>query len=405
MRSRVVLVTCDGRGYPMALELARKSIPTTVLDFSKAFKREPNDVGGPVGLFDPAGTGATKRWELSNVFPVDEREVGFTVWTGQGPLEFRGPMGMHQWRSHGLEERLSEYLSIYMNQPPQINWSEVQFEKVWPLHLANVLTMTSEKAYPESLKERWRTPLFSSYSHVDYSDVSKELSDLEARGLTVIRCSEMRDVRIGPVGISSLDVRSESTDHEVFGTELFSFLTRKEWEQLNASVAKSIFKNPSVPAAYRWQRWELGFQSHRLLDSLPDEVLVLGDMYDVWRADNLAIVKKGQGSFHVWMKVSQTSETEDLRRVLERFVARFTERVPGLELESVRLGSQEPVWSVWEGSGRMENVELEVSNCKMLGPDGGERFDTLARWHHGEAMMTWLMARVLQREGEKEVQP
>lgn len=412
MHSKVMVLTAHGRGFPLIQDLALRGLSVTALDFTEALPMEQEDAQGPVGLFDPVGTGVTKRWELSKVFEVQERPQGFVVWTRQGPLEFRGPLGQFQWASHDLEDRLADHLSLYLNHPPEVDWNEVKFEKVWPLHLSNILTLTRECDYPESLKERWRTPLFSSYAEVRTGDLSNFRQVVSDLGVQLISCSKLEDVRIGPGGLTSLNIRdSAGVASEVFCTEWLSFLTRREIAKLCPMGADSVFENPMVAPALRWQRWRLRFQPHRLLSALPDELLVLEDLYDVWKEENFVLVKRTScvegpsTDYDVWMKVDANYETEDLRRLIQRFVSNLDKRIPGLELETLRLGSMEAHWALWPDGRRLDHVELSVENGKMLGPDGGERFDWLSRWHHSEVARDWLLGRILKREGEREVQP
>jgi hypothetical protein len=289
-----------------------------------------------------------------------------------------------------------------MNQPPSINWEEVEFEKVWPLHLANVLTLNRELDYPKSLSERWRTPLFASYSYVDFSSINPMLKDLEDKGLEVYQAQGLKDVRINPDGLSAIDLVVDGKNLEVVGTEYLSCLTRFEWEFLNINCSQSLFTNPSQKPFSRWQRWKVSFNSNRLLDSAPEEFLILGDLYDVWKNENMVILRRAESGWNVWMKVDHSASNEELKNIFDRFVTSFNERIPGLEVETVDLGSTEPLWSVWEGDNRLRHIHLDVSNCKMMGPDGGERFDFLSRWHHGESSMDWLLQRIHRREGEKE---
>ncbi len=225
---------------------------------------------------------------------------------------------------------------------------------------------------------------------------------MREQGAEVFSALELKDIRLGPDGLSAVEVQTIDQVLDVTGTEFYSFLTRHEWEYLNSRCAQSLFVNSQKLPVCRWQRWEVEFSSNRLMNHLPEEVLVLGDIYDVWKYDNLALMRRSETGWHIWMKVDQGSSTEDLRQVLQRFVARLMGRVPGIELESVKLGSTESLWAIWDQAQRADHIQMEVQNCKMLGPDGGERFDQLSRWHHGEATIDWLLKRVMAREGEKE---
>lgn len=285
----VTIVSAFGRGERLATLLKRKNFDVTLLDATEALKPGQVFSSGPF----PLVSGVESFADLESTLKDADLPRGLTVWTPEGPLEFKGPM--------------SEFLK---EQNPAMRVAASGdvtkgrgFEETWLGLLLSQLT--SPWMTDSTDANRWGTPfgLKGELSVLNNSTFAKALlKGCQDEGVEVVAVRQLRGVETQGPRVLSLQIGADGESREC--TQVVWLLTSSETQRLNPEVAEKLFPKGVLEPDWQWVRMDLRSSVGPWWGGLPQWMIVVEDIYLPWTHANCFVLRRGVGgNWEAWLKV------------------------------------------------------------------------------------------------------
>jgi hypothetical protein len=316
LESQVVVVSIFGRGHWMAVELARKGIPTLLLDVTEqmgAWKSE--DAIGPFGFFKTEELSEIQNERLFKDGKPQLVPQGLTLWLKSGPFELKGPVTEHRAKALQIPDEVMNYVS---GKNLGGHLQKLSFEQNWLAHLSHQFLSTTYSLAAEAAGSSMRVPLFASY-YVNSSNeksaaksLDQNLKWCESHGVKVVR-AELRDLAFSDrKTLSGFEIKTDSSGQiQILKTEEVVWcLSGEETSMLGSKIQTTLFPHGVESSEWSWVRYqvkvkELGSQSALTRAQIPLDSLVIEDLMLPWTHENFIVLQKISDSdvFNAWIRV------------------------------------------------------------------------------------------------------
>ncbi len=333
MKSEVAVVSAFGRGNWLAAEIAGQGIPTTLVDVTGQMGRwAPEDWEGPFGFLKSPGVKDSQVERLLEDEPPLMVVPGFTVWLPDGPLELKGPTGLHRMRVLGVPDEVMGYV-IGEKQISDVR--HLPFEKNWLAQFSHSFSSVTWTHLPESLEEGKRQDLFSSFfiRQATRPGLERSLKWVETKGCRVISSAQVKDISFKDrKTMAGFELKAERA--EIFNAEKVIWcLSSEETSMLGESVQRALFPEGIIQPEWIWARYRFRFENQDSAAKgtqvqLPLHCVVISDLNLSWTYDNMIVLQKTASLdlFDAWIRIPNNhrfqkqyleDRAKDISRTLE----------------------------------------------------------------------------------------
>lgn len=309
MKSEVVLVSAYGRGNWLAASLAQESIETTLIDISHLMGAwPPEDVEGPFGFFKSEKITEFQMERLSHDDPYHEVSCGWTLWTSQGPIEFKGSTSRYMLDKLPLNPDLKTLVLSAQGQGRKVyqDLDAYDFSESWLLHLAHQWCSTEMLSNERGALQGQASVLTSSFltRQATRSGHDKSLEWLKSRGVKVIRPQRLEDIFVENGQISALEIQAERKGVFKF-EQLVWLLSSEETYFINEKLGKKFFSRGAVESEWSWVRYRIGIEEYSERNNLPAHCVMIKDLDMMWTHENYIILMRTSSAnqFDCWIRI------------------------------------------------------------------------------------------------------
>lgn len=333
----VLIVSAFGRCDWLAVELKTAGLSVAILDVSSQLGNWPiEDVTGPFGLFMSEKYPQSFLEYISNIGNHVAVDSGFTVWTGDGPIEMKSPVTAYRFTQLGLHPKMRDLLSAggALSVKDKTLLETTPFQQVWPLHLAYQLSSSTFKTKVTSFVKSNPLPLMNSYfiNQPSRDGLERSLKWVESHGIQVFQNCEIVDIAMAG--------RRQLTGLEIIGTEsgffrfenLVSSLSSEETFFLNNRLGKKLFPQGAIECSWSWMRFRLKVKNCIEVSSLPRSLCWINDVMEPWTHENLCLLTKTAlaENLDAWVRLPtvQRFNKDYLTRIGQKIVENFDLKIP-----------------------------------------------------------------------------
>lgn len=343
LSTSVLIVSVFGRGHSLAMELAAKDIPVTLLDVSEQLGlTPPEEWEGPFGL-NQAGLTSIQRERLNEDDPIVRQTEGITFVLPSGPVELRGPVAEHRMEKLGIKKEIRDLLRIErLSDSEAAKIGNLPVAQTWPL-LA--LRNFNGNQYQEG-REAFKLPMsFTSEAEVSFRQVSRLgiQKSLEAAGrrlvnikkpgtlrdISSIRKSGARKVEFSEAGIES----SETIQYEM----LVWCLTSEETHFASSAICARLFPAGPQAAIWYWNKYRFRLAESPERESLPFHSIWIDHIDFPMTHENFYVVQRTANPelFDIWCRLplSMRFQRSYLHERAQYIVRRFAKQSEALKAE------------------------------------------------------------------------
>ncbi len=332
-QTTVLVVSAFGRGHSLAMQLAAKEIPVTLLDVSSQLGHtSPEEWEGPFGV-GLTGLTSIQQERLSEDDPLLRQTEGLTVLLPSGPLELRGPVAEHRLQMLGISQDVRDLLHI-----TRVSSSERDrvlarpFCEAWPLFLlrgfaANVYgtplsTLNSDLIYRGDTEFAIR--------QVSRLGIEKSLEACGRRLVHVKKPGAVKDVSSlqGKLARSLEYQETGSATTEVIDYESMVWcLSGEETQYISKELADKIFPAGVSKPDWCWMKFRYRFAACPEREAIPAHTLWVGAIDLPWTHENLLVVQRTATPelFDVWVRLPSSMRFQ--KSFLQDQVLKITRRL------------------------------------------------------------------------------
>lgn len=305
INTQVAVVSIFGRGHWIAAELARKGIPTTLLDISDQMGFwTPEDWEGPFGFFKSE---KLKPTQVERILEDDSPLMvpqGFSFWLDDGPLELKGPVSKHRLTALNIPEVVQDYIQ---GGATAKDLKVLSFEQNWLAQFSHAYSSTRASLSPEAVGYGGPVPLFASYfvRQASRPGLQKSLKWCESHGVNVPAKVSLQDISFSDrKTVAGLEIKTEKSG--ILRAEQFVFcLTSEEMGMISAKVQKHFFPKGALEPEWTWVRYRINLDANFNRDQLPLHFVLLENKSLPWYHENCLVIQSSAvaAGYDVWMKI------------------------------------------------------------------------------------------------------
>lgn len=328
----------------IASEIARQGWRVGYLDLNEALGRWPlEDIEGPFGYFSSDNMSPGFLDKLNNEESYISQDVGWTIISSFGPLEFKSPVIGHQLNKLGIdadfvqlmENSTSEYFKK-IGQQAGPNYEN--FRKYWLRELAIYLSSAREPMVHN--KAIYPLPLMNSfyYRWPNRRMIERNKQWLESQNIFVTTKTEILDVATSATkNILGLEVKGDlnglvRTKCVVWG------LSSEETYFYRKSLGEKMFPTGLIEPEWVWTRYTIEVTQDRETSQLPIYSVWVKNIKAPWTHENLMIFIRSpiENIYDVWMLIPnhQRFNNDYLKYYGERILTSWSSR---FELSSAKI--------------------------------------------------------------------
>ncbi len=333
----VLLVSAFGRSDWLAVELRTAGLSVALIDVSDQLGNWPmEDVAGPFGLFMLEKYQQSFLEYLSHLGNHTTVESGFTVWTGDGPIEMKSPVTAYRFTQLGLHSQMRDLL----NSPEpllvkdKIPLQNAPFQEVWPLNLAYQLASTTYRPSRTALAGQGRLPLMHSFlvNRPSREGIERSLKWVEGHGVKVFSGCEIIDIAMaGRRQLTGIELQGRQSGFFRF-ENLGSSLSSEETYFINERLGKKLFPQGAIECSWSWMRFRLKVENCLEVSSLPQHLCWITDVMEPWTHENFCLLQKTAlpENLDAWVRVPtvQRFNKDYLNNLGQRLVFNFEKKLP-----------------------------------------------------------------------------
>lgn len=305
LNTQVAVISIFGRGHWIATELARRGIPTTLLDISDQMGFwTPEDWEGPFGFFKSE---KLKPTQVERILEGDAPMMvpqGFSFWLEEGPLELKGPVSKHRLSALNIPEVVQDYLQ---GSASNKELKALSFEQNWLAQFAHAYSSTRASLSPEALGHGSHVPLFSTYfiKQASRPGLQKSIKWCESHGVQVPSKVSLQDISLSDrKTLSGFEIKTEKPG--LLKAEQFVIcLTSEELGMISTKVQHTFFPKGPIEPEWSWMRYRISLKENYHREQLPLHFVVIENKNMPWYHENFLVVQASAvtGSYDVWCKV------------------------------------------------------------------------------------------------------
>ena len=400
-RFDVVILSIFGRGHWLAAELAEAGRRVALVDVSSKLGRwAPEDWEGPFGFFHSDRLSASQIERLSEDDYHDPVDQGFVMWLRSGPIDMKGPLSSFWFNKLGFSNDVTRYINSYNSLSEEERTqlknkiAEDPFQETWFAHLCHQLASTTYLESANAVKHGRPLNVMSPLNirRVTRRGFEKSLDWCEKKGVRVFRNAEVVDAQMESKKLERIEIRSDWSGN-IEGQRFIWQLTSDETYHISKKLGEQIFPSGRVRSTWSWMRFRIQLESTPTLASLPNQFVMLNDIFLPWTHSNLLIVQKTvkPENFDVWVRIPtqlryRRSYLENINKeILEEFASRIPGSTPvNIDMpqdylyEEEELGpSRHPIFAPEEVRA-LKRVKLD--NLTFDGPETWVNLDWLGQF-------------------------
>lgn len=332
-QTSVLVVSAFGRGHSLAMQLAAKEIPVTLLDVSGQLGlTSPEEWEGPFGV-GLTGLTTIQQERLSEDDPLLRQDEGLTILLPSGPLELRGPVADHRLRKLGIPQDVRDLLHITRVSATERERALARpFAEIWPLFL---LRGFAANVYGSARDVLATELVYRGDTEFAVRQVSRQGPEksLEACGRRLVHVKKPGGVK----DVSSLQGKqTRSLEYQEAGagvSEVIEYeslvwcLSGEETECMGPGIAAKIFPSGVSRPDWCWMKFRFRLGACPEREALPVHALWIGAIDLPWTHENLLIVQRTATpeQFDVWARLPQSMRFQ--KSFLEEQVGKITARI------------------------------------------------------------------------------
>ncbi len=333
----VFIVSAFGRCDWLAVELKTLGLSVALIDVSADLGNWPmEDVTGPFGLFMLENYPQSFLEYISHIGHPTAVDSGFTIWTGDGPIEMKSSVTAYRFAQLGLHPKMRDLLTAHesFSVKDKNQLEAMAFQEIWPLQLACQLSSTTFRAKRTSLLNDGALPLMNSFfvNRPTRDGLERSLKWVESHGVHVFRNSQIVDIAMaGRRQLTGIEL--QGSESGFFRFENFvSSLSSEETFFLNERMGKKLFPQGAIDCSWSWMRFRLKVENCVEVSSLPQAVCWMMDVMEPWTHENLCLLEKTAlpQNLDAWVKLPtvQRFNKDYLTSIGQKIVQNFEEKIP-----------------------------------------------------------------------------
>jgi hypothetical protein len=299
----------------LACELARQGWNVLYLDLYPQLGRWPTeDIEGPFGFFNSELFNPHFVEKYNFEEPYVSQDRGWTIWTPQGPIEFKSPLIPYQMNSFGINPKFREGISKSTEEFYKIgltdNFKSSSFSQNWLEYLSHSLSQTEFSSYNDFKPSTYPLPLMNSFFLRSLSRRSLDLSNqwLANQNIKTSANTSILDlVYSDGKKISGFELKGEFSGITKFNSLIWG-LSSEETYFFNEKIGKILFPKGVVEPEWVWSRYSFEIEVNRETQELPLHSVWIQDLHSPWTHENLLIVQRTTRDqlVDVWLKIPNT---------------------------------------------------------------------------------------------------
>ena len=333
----VFIISAFGRGDWLAVELKAAGLSVALMDVSAQLGNWPmEDIAGPFGLFMLEKYQQNFLEYISHLGNHAVVENGFTVWSGDGPIEMKSPVTAYRFSQLGFNPQLRDILSSsrVLSEKDKSNLQDGSFEAIWPLNLAAQMASTTYRPNRTALSGSQFLPLMNSFlvSRPSRDGMDRSLKWVESHGIKVFTGAQVLDVAMaGRRQLTGVELKGPEAGFFRF-ENLVSSLSSEETYYLNERLGKKLFPQGAIDCSWSWMRFRLKVKNCLEVNSLPRHLCWISDVMEPWTHENLCILQKTASAENLdaWVRVPtvQRFNKDYLTNLGDKLVRNFEQKIP-----------------------------------------------------------------------------
>lgn len=346
LKTSVAIVSTFGRGNWLAVELARKGIPTALIDVTESSGNwAPEDWEGPFGYFRTDKLSPSQSERLVSDEATQELPQGFTFWLQSGPLELKGPVTQHRMNSVGISPNVSDYIAGYdnlSNQSRLLEKEKIQnlpFENSWLAHFASLWSSSTYALNPQGVQTNKPSPMMNSFfvREATRQGLDKSLQWVQKNNVQVFEKVKILDISFGDrKAVTGIEIKSEHSG--LLRADYFIWmLTSEETRFLNEKLVGYFYPKAAVESEWSWVRYRAKLKACPERDHLPLQLAMIQNLDLHWCHENFCILKRNTTAedFDAWIKIPtvQRFNRQYLREKADKLVDFFNKRIPAAQMQ------------------------------------------------------------------------
>ncbi len=432
----VVIVSIFGRGNWLASELATLGWKTTLVDVSSRMGEwQSADTEGPFGVLDASDLLASQKTRLQEELESVTVPSGFSIWTKQGPIEFRSEMTQFLMKQREVSPMVERYLRqlgmpTRETERDRKELERMPFERNWLACFAHQLSSTVFSENHLSLEQGTPQPLFLPFSirRLTADGYRRSLAACASAGVTVRANANVADIRLNQRAVDAIEVQDEQAG-VLRGRGYVWMLSGEESLRFNSPVHSTLFPNGAMGPDWYWSRFRVELRGRQYEGQLSPWTTLLEDPFLPWTHTNCMIMRTladdaiasdssrgsvsdsslGSGNYtktsgtqprglDIWMRLPMWSRfdfgyLQDMQYEMEKILARrlpqsepVTKEMPvEFRVAREKLGPPRfPVYSA-QNHGRTEN--LIAANLLFDGPEYWASLDAIGQLRHHSQLL------------------
>ena len=333
----VLLVSAYGRSDWLAVELKSAGLSVAMIDVSPQLGNWPmEDVAGPFGLFMLEKYQHSYLEYISHLGNPTTVESGFTVWTGDGPIEMKSALTAYRFAQLGLHPQMRDLLNSTepMTVKEKMLLENTPFQEIWPLNLAYQLASTTFKVKRTALSGERVLPLMNSFLvHQSSRDsFERSLKWVESYEIQVFKDCEIVDIAMaGRRQLTGIEIQGPKSGFFKFD-QMVSSLSSEETYYVNERLGKKLFPQGAIDCSWSWMRFRLKVENCMEVSSLPQSVCWMSDVMEPWTHENLCVLQKTASpeNLDAWVRLPtvQRFNKDYLTNIGQKLVKNFEQKIP-----------------------------------------------------------------------------
>jgi hypothetical protein len=415
----VVIVSAQGRENWMALELMRQGKKVAVLDYSpKMSLWAPEDLEGPFGVFQSRQNQPSQMARLADEEPLLNQDVGWVVWPKSGPVEMTGPLSKFQLDSLKQNESVLEYVRIADTKSDEEKsrlkslMEHLPFNQTWLAELSHQLASTIYAENREGHLFSTPLPLFAPFF----------IRRLTRRGIANgrVRLLESGVVILDNPGDIRFDINEGKIqlavcgDHPIKAKNWIWLLSTAETQFALPVAFGQVFPHGLLKPEWQWMRYRIKTEVSPQVAQLPDNFVLLEDVFLSWTHENLAIFQRTNrpDDFDFWIRVPSTQRfnkeyiekkgelvIDQFRRRLPKLVAHISDWPQETIYKETELGPS--LYPVFDSQQRRKFKTSNFSGFHFGGPEFWNSLNWGGRFRHHEKILAKLQAQEIELKIKK----
>lgn len=417
-KPHVVIISAFGRGHWLAAELRKQDLLVTIVDVTKTLgKWTSEDWEGPFGFFQDETLTASQLHELEVDADLQSRDQGVTIWLASGPLELSGPLAEFLMQKEGLSPDCGQYIRSHGRDAKSVR--DLPFQKNWLVHLAHQLADHVYQGNADSIESGRPANLFAPWGFRRLKNMEHEesLANLRELGAQVHPDSEVVDVGFTGKMVEGIEIKGKWSGL-IPGEQFVWMLSSEDSTRFVPAVRTKLFPWGHVEAEWSWIRFKLEIKQIHDLLPLPQQMIVIQNVFCPWTHENLCILRTRENNRHfdTWLRIptQMRFQRSYMEKIAAQLIQHLDARIPGAGAKVVEwpadynldyrdLGA--PRFPVFTRSALTKFSPESFRNFYFGGPEYWESLDLSAQFRRQEFILNEIVTAWRKQQAKSKTKP